>query len=217
MSRPPDDEAGADAPSADAPSTGAGPTDAERWDARYAEGDAPREPSSFVVAQADRLPASGVALDLAGGAGRHAIWLARHGLDTMLVDVSEVGLRIAGQRAADAGVTLRALRRDVVVDGPPDGPFDVVVVHGFLDHGVLDRVPAILAPGGLLLFSQATTTNLERHDRPPARFCLAPGEMAEVADRLGLEVVALDEHWTPEGTHRAELVARRPRPDPDAA
>lgn len=187
-----------------------GPTDADRWDARYAEGGAPREPSSFVTAQAGRLPASGTALDLAGGAGRHAIWLAQQGLDTLLVDVSEVGLRIAGKRATDAGVTLRILRRDVIAGPLPKGPFDVVLVHGFLHHDVLDRVPAVLAPDGLFLYSQATTTNLERHDRPPPRFCLAPGEMAGIAERLGLEVVDLREHWTPEGTHRAELVARRP-------
>lgn len=185
-------------------------TDAERWDARYAEGGAPTEPSAFVVAQADRLPASGRALDLAGGAGRHAIWLAQQGLDVTLVDVSEVGLRIAGEHAADERVTLRTLCRDVVAEPLPDGPFDVVVIHGFLHHGVLDRVPAVMAPDALLLFSQTTTTNLERHDRPPARFCVEPGEMAVIADRLGLEVLDLREHWTPGGTHRAELVAMRP-------
>jgi tellurite methyltransferase len=191
-----------------------GPTDAERWDARYAEGDAPREPSSFVTAQAGRLPGSGTALDLAGGAGRHAIWLAQQGLDVTLLDVSEVALRIAGRWAGDAGVVLRLLRRDVITGRLPNGPFDVVLVHGFLHHDVLDRVPTVLAPGGLFLYSQATTTNLERHDRPPARFCVEPGEMARIADRLRLEVVELGEHWTPEGTHRAELVARRPVPAP---
>lgn len=183
------------------------PSDAERWDARYADGEAPAEPSSFVVDQLPHLPVPGRALDLAGGAGRHAIALARHGLTVTLVDVSEVGLRIAGARAARTGVEVRMLRRDVVVEPLPRGPFDVVVVHGFLHHEVLDRVPVVLAPGGLLLFSQATTTNLERHDRPPARFCVAPGEMAGIADRLGLAVIHLREHWTPEGTHRAELVA----------
>ena len=188
------------------------PTDAQRWDARYATDGAPSEPSSFVVAQADRLPASGRALDLAGGGGRHAIWLAGRGLDVTLVDVSEVGLRIAGKRAADAGVTLRLLQRDLIAEPLPDGPFDVVLVHGFLHHDVLDRVPTVLAPGGWFLWSQATTTNLERHDRPPRRFCLEPGEMAAIADRLGLDVVELQEHWTPEDTHRAELVARRPTP-----
>ena len=161
-----------------------------------------------IVAQAAHLPTRGRALDVAGGGGRHAIWLARRGLDVILVDVSEVALRIAGKRAAEAGVAVRMLLRDLATGALPAGPFDVVVIHGFLHHDVLDRVPAVLAPGGLLLFSQATTTNLERHERPPARFCLEPGEMARIADRLGLEVVDLQEHWTAEGAHRAELVAR---------
>jgi tellurite methyltransferase len=190
--------------------TGDARTDAERWDTRYATDGAPEEPSSFVVAQSERLPTTGTALDLAGGAGRHAIWLARRGLAVTLVDVSEVGLALARERADAAGVTISTTCRDLVADPLPPGPFDVVVVHGFLHHDVLDRVPAVMAPAGKLLFSQATTTNLERHDRPPRRFCLRPGEMAEIADRLGLEVVDLAEGWTPDGSHRAELVARRP-------
>ncbi len=49
---------------------------AERWDARYADGDAPDEPAiSFVELAKDLVP--GRALDVAGGAGRHAVWLAR--------------------------------------------------------------------------------------------------------------------------------------------
>ena len=183
--------------------------DAARWDARYAAGDAPIEPSGFVVAQADRLPVTGTALDVAGGAGRHAIWLARRGLDVTLVDVSAEGLRVAARRAREAGRDLQVRQRDLQRESLPAGPFDVVLVHAFLDHDVLDQVPAVLAPGGWFLFAQATVTNLERWSRPPRRFLLERGEMGRIADRLGLQVVELIEGWTPEGRHEAHLVARR--------
>lgn len=185
-----------------------GADDAARWDARYAAGDAPTDPADFVVAQADRLPVSAPALDVAGGAGRHAVWLAGRGLDVTLVDVSAQGLRLAEERARAAGVALTTVQRDLDVDPLPAGPFDVVLVHAFLDHDVLEQVPRVLAPGGWFLFAQATTTNLQRHGRPPRRFLLAPGEMAGIADRLGLDVVELSEGWTPEGRHEAHLVAR---------
>src|SRR5688572_2866920 len=53
----------------------------ERWDARYREGAGATEPSAFIMSLDDVLPKSGRALDLAGGRGRHAIWLARRGMD----------------------------------------------------------------------------------------------------------------------------------------
>lgn len=187
-----------------------GTGDAARWDARYVAGDVPTEPASFVVAQAPRLPSAGRALDVAGGAGRHAVWLAGRGLDVTLVDVSVEGLRAAERRAREAGCALRVLQRDLAVEPLPPGPFDVVLVHAYLEPAVLEQAPEVLAPRGLFLFAQATTTNLERHQRPPRRYLLERGEMARIADRLGLQVVELDEGWTPEGRHEAHLVARHP-------
>lgn len=183
--------------------------DAARWDARYAAGEAPTEPSGFVVAQADRLPVTGTALDVAGGAGRHAIWLAGRGLDVTLVDVSAEGLRVAERRAREAGCDLRVRQRDLAQESLPAGRFDVVLVHAFLDHHVLDQVPGVLVPGGWFVFAQATVTNLDRHDRPPRRFLLERGEVGRIADRLGLTVVEVTEGWTSEGRHEAHLVARR--------
>ena len=152
-------------------------------------------------------------MDVAGGAGRHAIWLAGRGWDVVLVDASEVGLRLAGERAHMAGVTLQVLQRNLMDDPLPPGPFDLVVVVAFLDRGVLDAIPDVLAPGGRLAFVQPTTTNLERHDRPPRRYLLEPGEMARIGARLGLEVEVCDEGWWGDedtGRHQARLLARRP-------
>ncbi len=182
--------------------------DIARWDERYRGGDAPREPAAAVVELLEDLP-PGRAMDVAGGAGRHAIWLAARGWDVVLVDASEVGLRLAGERAHESGVTLRVLRRDLGAEDLPSGPFDLVLVVAFLDHAVLDAVPGVLAPGGRLVFVQPTTANLERHARPPRQFLLETGEMAAVADRLGLEVEVCDEGWQPDGRHLARLRTRR--------
>lgn len=188
---------------------GCEPGDAQRWDARYADGDAPVDPAASFVQLAEPL-APGRALDVAGGAGRHGLWLASRGWEVTLVDVSQVGVALARQRARDAGDVLTAEVRDLATAPLPPGPFDLVVVVAFLDRAVLDQVPQVLAPGGRLLFVQPTVTNLERHDRPPRRFLLEPGEAAAIADGLGLEVEVCDEGWSSDGRHEARLLARRP-------
>lgn len=182
--------------------------DRSKWDARYRAGShAATKPSPFLESLDDLLPKQGRALDIAGGAGRNALWLARRGLETTIVDVSPVGLSIAAERAKAEGLSLDTLEVDLQNESFPEGPWDVIVSICFLERTLFSAYPKALAPGGLLLFLQPTTINLERHDRPPRRFLLEPGEAAQlVAD---LEIVQLTERWTEEGHHEARVVARR--------
>jgi len=60
----------------------------ERWDARYRAGAGAREPDPFLAAAAAWRTEPGRALDLAGGAGRHALALARAGWRVTLADGS---------------------------------------------------------------------------------------------------------------------------------
>lgn len=180
----------------------------ERWDERYREGAGATEPSSFLLSLDDRLPRRGRALDLAGGRGRHAVWLARRGLDVTLADVSEVGLRLAREAAESEGVRIRTVAVDLERDPAPPGPWDVIVVFHYLHRPLFERFPELLAPGGLLVYCQPTRRNLERHERPPARFLLEEGELPRL---LGpLEVVRHEEGWLEEGRHEARVVARNP-------
>jgi tellurite methyltransferase len=191
--------------------------DRARWDARYAAGNHGREqPSPFLEALIDRLPPRGRALDVAGGAGRNALLLARHGLDVTVVDVSEVGLAIARRRAEEAGLAIRTERRDLAADGLPAGPWDVIVSILYLERRLFPAYRAALAPGGLLCFLQPTVDNLLRHARPPRPFLLEPGEIAKLAREL--DVIELTEGWTEDGHHEARLFARKPleRPGGDA-
>ena len=91
--------------------------DRRTWDARYrAHEPGLRQPSSSLLAVADLMPLGGRALDVAGGTGRHALWLARRGLDVTLADLSGVALELARREAARAGprvaLEVRAGRMD---------------------------------------------------------------------------------------------------------
>lgn len=188
-------------------------SDAERtkWDARYREQGAPsREPSPFVTSLDALLPRAGRALDVAGGAGRHAIWLARRGLDVTLADISPVGLGLADEEARRAGVPLTTIALDLERDAPPPGPWDVVLSFHYLNRPLFARYERLLAPGGLLVIVHPTRSNLLRHPRPGPDFLLDDGELPRLV--TGLEIVRYEEGWLEEGRHEARLVARRAPP-----
>lgn len=191
-----------------------------RWNARHAariaDPTTSREPSSFLTERVHLLPASGRALDVAGGIGRDAVWLAGRGLDVTLVDVSDAACAEATRRAVEVGVALDVERRELGTDPLPGGPFDVIVVQHWLDRDVWRDLPGHLGVGGVILACQPTVTNLERHDRPPRRFLLDDGEVAVLADQLAaprdgasFTVLEASEGWTAHGRHEAQLVVRR--------
>jgi tellurite methyltransferase len=192
--------------------------DRRKWDARYRDNGAESTtPSPFLCSlAADVLPTRGRALDVAGGAGRNALWLARRGLDVTIVDVSTEGLALARVSAETSGVRLALVAADLERDPLPPGPFDVVLSFNFLRRPLFPAMAAALAPGGVLIYLQPTRSNLERHARPPAAFLLEDGELPALVPPT-LEVVRYHEGWftddpsapPAEARHEARLVARR--------
>ena len=182
--------------------------DADKWDARYQQGShTSRNPSPFLVSLSDSLPTRGRALDVAGGVGRNALWLAARGLQVTLADVSAVGLSMAGERAAEAGLSLELLSVDLESEPLPAGPWDLVVKVLYFQPSLFPAILDALAPGGLLVFLQPTVTSCERNDRPPSRFLLAPGQARELVE--GFELLHYEESWL-DDFHEARLLARKP-------
>jgi len=181
--------------------------DRDRWNARYAEPADRAPPSAFLVALDDLLPWRGRALDVAGGAGRNALWLALRGLEVTLADVSDVALGQAAAAADAGGLRLATLQIDLERSPLPPGPWDLVLCTYFLHRPLLAAVGSILAPGGLLVFAHATRTNLERHPRPGPAHLLEDGELPGLVP--GLEILRSEEGWLEAGRHEARLVARR--------
>jgi tellurite methyltransferase len=184
--------------------------DRARWDTRYASGAhvPPETPATFLLHVARLLPQRGRALDVAGGAGRHAVWLAERGLATTLVDISPVALDIAARRAADRGVSLVLLCRDLESEPLPEGPWDVILCCDYLHRPLFAQFATRLSPGGTLVVMHPTRSNLMRHDRPPPAYLLDDGELPRLV--AGLDVLLYTEGWTADTRHEAHLVARRP-------
>lgn len=189
--------------------------DRARWDSRYHH--EPQlgslEPSAFISTHAALLPSRGRALDVACGAGRHALFLAQLGLDVVGVDVSPVGLELARQAAARRGLAVELVAADLLRMPLPRDRFSVVTCVHYLERSLFGALEASLCQGGLLLYETFTRDQLafpEAHPRR-AEFLLAPQELLRAFPSLDVVHYAEGPHRLSDGRRAAlaQLVARR--------
>ncbi len=181
--------------------------DRERWNSKYEQGDhSSFEPSQQLTQLDALLPTVGRALDVASGAGRNAIWLAKRGLDVTAADVSDVALGITESRAKQTGVTLDTRQVDLEAEQVPCGTWQLVLCVHFLSRPLFAQLPAVLAPGGTFVCIHPTRSNLERNAKPSERFLLEDGELPNLVSEL--DVVHYSEGWSSENRHEAVIVAR---------
>jgi len=184
-----------------------GQGDREHWDARHREGShaGGPEPEWLGAFAAEWMP-GGLALDVAAGRGRVALWLAARGLRVLAADVSPVGLERAEEAARASGLEVETLAIDLESEELPPGPFDVISCFHYLQRDLFPKLVARLAPAGWLVAEIATLRNLERHAHPSRRFLLGEGELPALC--APLEVVHFEEGWL-DGRHLARIAARR--------
>lgn len=181
----------------------------EHWDHRYTtEGVFNTEPAAFLVEVADRFPPEARILDVGGGAGRNAIWLAARGHRVTIVDISVEGLRLAMTAADSRGVAIATIVGDLDSAPLPRGPWDVILDFHFIKRHLFPQFMEVLRPGGLLVFCRATVRNLERNERPPRSYLLEQGEGWDLL--AGFELLIAREGWSVEERHEFEALAQRP-------
>lgn len=178
----------------------------ERWNERYSEGEPPTDPAAVLSEHVEGLP-DGRALDVATGGGRNAIFLAERGYAVDAIDISEAGLEIARERAAERGVSdaIEFVRADIEDHEFPREAYDVIVVAHYYSLNVVPALKRALASGGVLLY--------EHRLQPPEgsrRFRFHPNDLLRAC--LDLRIVRYDEPMEiTEEDATVRLVARRKR------
>ena len=194
------------------------PANTANWDERYRHGEHPKEPSPL-LANAIKNLKPGRALDLACGAGRHAIFLAERGWQVTGVDSARAGIELLQQRAREAGVTVEARVADLEqgeFDIEP-GAYDLICVFYYLQRDLFSPIRAGVKPSGTVV--AAIHLNDGKKDAKPANpaFLLDPGELKQLfAD---WEITYYRESESDEGGHHhdtAYLIARKPHADDEA-
>jgi SAM-dependent methyltransferase len=143
-------------------------------------------PSSWLVQHAGLLPRDGRALDVASGRGRHALWLAEHGLTTVAVDRDADAMRALNEAARARHLPLRIEVRDLEGGATPfhSSTYDVIVVVHYLHRPLFPALIEALAPNGLLLYETFTTAQAARGKPTNPDFLLKPGELLDLVRPL---------------------------------
>lgn len=168
-----------------------------QWDTKYEHGlPSLEKPDPFFLSAfdqyvADLFPNGGTALDLAGGIGRHALWLAKRDWQVTVVDISEVAIRKLGQRARQLDLTLDLFALDAREYQFKPACFDLIVMFYHFDRAICPSMLAALKPGGFLICkSSVSRDSYEGAD--PLR--IRPLKRNEILSMLpGLQVMSHQE------------------------
>jgi SAM-dependent methyltransferase len=183
------------------------------WNQRYAGGSHtsleadPLLPYAFENFIEPQLATPGCALDLAGGIGRHAIWLARRGWRVKLIDISEVGIAKAKQFAGSLAEAIEFETADLTSWTAEPAAYDVVLVFFYLQRDLFPELVNALRPGGLLIYK--TYTGLQpKFGKGPAHpmHLLHDNELLRAFSSL--KILHYQETVRDRGV--AELVAQKP-------
>ena len=180
------------------------------WDKKYSErSHSSLEPDPFMVSAYDEFlssSSSGLALDVAGGVGRHAIWLAQQGWRVKLLDISEVGIKQAAENAKRTGTagSISSEVRDLnVMQDLGREQYDLVIVFFFLQRELFPALISALKPGGILIYKTYTTEQKHFAGGPShPMFLLEPNELLRAFSSLRV----LHYHETVQERGVAELV-----------
>ena len=182
-------------------------TDQVKWDERYRAGAFAERPhpSALLESWVSRL-APGRALDLACGAGRNSLFLARHGFAVTGIDIASEGLKRAAASAKREGLNITWLRHDLDAGLPASGPFEVVCLFRYVNPDLIRRLPGLLAPNGILLVEEHLATDQPVAGPSNPAFCVQPGELRRLLPKL--EVLHQEEGIITDPDGRPVAIAR---------
>ena len=195
-----------------------------RLDSFYADDPHPwgTEPLPVVVQHVDAFH-PGTVLDLGGGDGRNALFLAARDFDVTVVDVVPRALESLGRKAAEQGLSVGSELLDLAgyAPAPHDNLVCTLTLHFLLEEDaarLLATAQKATRPRGVHVITTFTRDGPLFQESARGRFWLPPGELATLyagwevlhsGSRIA-ETAARDERGEPYRQPMDEVVARKP-------
>jgi len=127
------------------------------WNLKFGQGPTSlTQPDPFFISAYKRFadqffPNAGVALDLACGLGRHALWLASRHWQVSAIDLSDVAIEKVRLAAIQLNVKLDLCAADAADYEFEPMRFDLVVLFYHVDRRLFPKIVSSLNRGGLLI------------------------------------------------------------------
>jgi SAM-dependent methyltransferase len=171
------------------------------------------QPAQWLLDNHDLWPRPGEAgrgLDIACGKGRHAMALARWGLQMRAIDRSAEAIANLTSEARRLGLSIDAGVLDLETDPPPslgDSLYDMVVVINYLHRPLIPMIRAAVKPGGRIFYETFTTRQAEKGKPRNPAFLLKEGELEEL---MAPFAILRSRAGDIDGRFIASIVAERP-------
>jgi len=171
--------------------------DQEKWDKKFSEKSEllkPREASLYLQKLA-LVGKDKIALDLACGAGRHSLYLAKQGFKVFALDISEVALTAVDKLIEKEGVAnqVTTAHSDLDEFAPEVALYDLIVMSNFLDRDLIKRACVGLKKDGLFFVeTYMDDPSNEKKDSNP-EFLLQKGELKQLFAPKNYELVLYEE------------------------
>lgn len=170
--------------------------DKEKWDKKYVEKSQllkPREASQRLQEYIKYVEGT-KALELASGAGRNTIFLAKNGFSVDAYDIAKIALEslVANAKAEGVENSIQTFEQDLDLFTPQKGLYDLVVITSFLDRELIKRVQSSLKKGAIFFtetYMKDASNNKEFANQDNM---LESGELKKVFED-GFEILFFDE------------------------
>lgn len=185
--------------------------DRNKWNQRYRE-DSYRKtnPMTFLEKWLPKVP-TGRALDVACGAGRHAILMANAGFHVDAIDISIEGLNLAEERAQLESLDINWIEHDLDQPYKFEQNYNLIVVLWYVNLPLITRLCSCLAPGGYLICEEHLVSKAEVIGPENPNFRVAEGALKKAVTGLSIEHYQEAVQSNRSGDHiaSAQIVARR--------
>jgi len=177
-------------------------------------GDSSYAPNPFLVETVSTLRA-GKALDVGMGNGRNTIFLAQQGWDVTGLDLSDVGVAQAQERARTLSVRIDARVQDIDVFDFGAGQWDLICLLFFViderQQMLYQRIAAGLKPGGFVVVEGLGLPVLDSLLQAWAKWAPTNLRPLRLEYREGLtDTDKMDKVWSGRGSSYGRLLLQKP-------
>jgi tellurite methyltransferase len=153
-----------------------------RWDQKYRDGYGAGATVEPLVASAVASLRAGIALDLACGSGRNALYLAARGWHVTALDYSAVAIEMLSRRSEELGLSIDVRRVDL--EDPAyqlsNSEYDLIVDVLYLQRTLFSQIRSAVKTGGTFVGVMAMADDDPEVAPMNPEYLCAPDELGEV-------------------------------------